>query len=157
MHTKSVHIQVDSQWLYFDVYNLTWLNYVQQTGWLTLRTLPLSISRLGHPRARADSWQKTNSSTANEPRVCMCRNVREHMRNRVKRAVGLHLLYSLTRADELRAGKITDICLKEKEKKCTVTTQPITTHKPRHTVLSVCCISASLHTNKSAEGADKSN
>lgn len=50
-------------------------------------------------------------------RVCMCTNVSEHMRNRVKRAAVLHLLYSLTRADELRAGKITDICLKEKEKK----------------------------------------
>jgi len=85
----------------------------------------------------------TNISTANEPRVCvcvfvqMCTNVSKHMRNRVKRTVGLHLLYSLKRADELGAGKIRDICLKEKEKKCTVTTQPITTHAPRRTVLSV--------------------
>lgn len=112
---------------------------------------PLSIARLGHPRARADSWQTTNSSTANEPRVRICANMSEHMRNRVKRAVGLHLLYSLKRADELRAGKITDICLKEKEKNCTVTTQPISTHAPRCTVLSVRCISVSIQTNKSAE------
>lgn len=63
-------------------------------------------------------------------------------------------------ADELQAGKITDICLKEKEKKkCTVTTRSITkhTHTPRLTVLSEHGISVSTHTNKSAKGAKKSS
>lgn len=87
----------------------------------------------------------------------MCTNVSEHMRNRVKRAAGLHLLCSLKRADELRAGKITDICLKEKEKNCTVTTLPITAHAPRLTALSVHRISVSTYTNKLAKAAKKSN
>lgn len=160
MHTKSVHIQVDSQWLYFDVYNLTWLNYVQHTGQSTLSThLSLYCTARSSPGEDSWPWQTAVGycKWASCVYVRMCTNVSEHMRNRVKRAVGLHLLYSLKRADELRAGRITDICLKEKEKNCTVTTQLITTHGPRRTVLSVRWIFVSTYTNKSAKGAEKSN
>lgn len=161
MHTKSVHIQVDSQWLYFDVYNLTWLNYVQHTGQSTLSThLSLYCSARSSPGKDSWPWQ---TAVLQMSLVCvcvcvqMCTNVSEHMRNRVKRAVGLHLLYSPKRADELRAGKITDICLTEKEKKLHCHNTAHHHNAPRRTVLSVRWIFGSTYTKKSAKGAEKSN